>query len=278
MINEIQKSIHGLFILAGCLFFCGEPAFSQQANHQERTIRFLDESGMMHQLREIPFIIMGQFEEEAGRFDAETKQKISTILTSAFEEEQLLDDAISYLLNDMEAGHIDTVMDWLEQPLTQRMNQLEIISNSDSLESSRYDYFENIENNLPDQSRINLILEFDELTSATDNTVNFIADLYLAMVIATNPFVPTTDKVSMTDVPVVRGLIIREMHESYKNVTIGMNLFTYRTVSDPDLKAYFDFYRAPAGTWFTEVSYGVFEDVLKKATSRVRELNGYENE
>ncbi|HAC16223.1 MAG TPA: hypothetical protein DCE78_09835 [Bacteroidetes bacterium] len=278
MFNKIQKSIGFSFILTGFLLLSTESAVSQQVNHHERAKRFLDESGMMHQLREIPHIIMGQFEEEGSKFDMETRQKIAATLTSAFEEEKLVDDAISYLLNDIEAGHIQTVMDWLEHPLTQRMNELEIISNSDSLESSRYDYFENIENNLPDQSRIDMILEFDELTNATDNTVYFIADLYLAMVTAMNPYVPTAEKVSMEDIPIVRGLIIREMHESYKNVTIGMNLFTYRTVTDPDLLAYFDFYRTPAGSWFSDVSYGVFENVLKKATSRVREINGYDNE
>ena len=98
MINKIQKSIPGFFIIAACLFFCSESAFSQQVNHHERAKRFLDESGMMHQIREIPFIIMGQFEEEGSKFDPETRQKISATLTTAFEEEKLVDDAISYLL------------------------------------------------------------------------------------------------------------------------------------------------------------------------------------
>src|SRR5690554_446239 len=273
-----MKKIVGLFLILVCFIMCAETSYAQQINHYDKARQFLNETGMMHQLREIPYIIEGQFAEEGTRFDSETKNKVASTLTEAFEEEKLIEDAFSYLLNDTESIHINTVLEWLNQELPQKMTELEIISNSDSLEAARYDYFENIESNLPDQKRIDMILEFDELTKSTDNTVYFIADLYLAMVFAMNPYIPTTEKVSLDDVPVVRGLIIQEMYDSYKNVTVGMNLFTYRTVSDEDLKAYIDSYRTPAGVWFSKVSYGIFEDVLSKATSRIREINGYDKE
>lgn len=275
--NLNQKKIQ-LILLFAALLIVPIKNMSQGTQVKSEDVKnFLDESGIMHQIKEIPLIISEQFEAEASRFQPETRAKIRAAIIEAFQEEQLVSDAISFILADVQQAQISHIMDWLERPLTQKMNQLELIASSEEVEELRNAYFMSLEDNPPPQTRIDIILDFDDLTNTTDHTVFFISDLYLTLIQAMNPFLPVHEQVSRDDLEVMREMIIREMYNSYKNVTVMMNLFTYREVSDRELLEYIDYYRTPSGSWFASISYGVFDHILTKANDRIRSGYGIDN-
>ncbi len=275
--NLNQKKIQ-LILLFAALLIVPIKNMSQGTQVKSEDVKnFLDESGIMHQIKEIPLIISEQFEAEASRFEPETRAKIRAAIIDAFQEEQLVSDAISFILADVQQAQISHIMDWLERPLTQKMNQLELIASSEEVEELRNAYFMSLEDNPPPQTRIDIILDFDDLTNTTDHTVFFISDLYLTLIQAMNPFLPVHEQVSRDDLEVMREMIIREMYNSYKNVTVMMNLFTYREVSDRELLEYIDYYRTPSGSWFASISYGVFDHILTKANDRIRSGYGIDN-
>lgn len=275
--NLNQKKIQ-LILLFAALLIVPIKNMSQGTQVKSEDVKnFLDESGIMHQIKDIPLIISEQFEAEASRFEPETRAKIRAAIIDAFQEEQLVSDAISFILADVQQAQISHIMDWLERPLTQKMNQLELIASSEEVEELRNAYFMSLEDNPPPQTRIDIILDFDDLTNTTDHTVFFISDLYLTLIQAMNPFLPVHEQVSRDDLEVMREMIIREMYNSYKNVTVMMNLFTYREVSDRELLEYIDYYRTPSGSWFASISYGVFDHILTKANDRIRSGYGIDN-
>lgn len=268
-----------LFLLLISLLILPVVSVSQGTHIKSEDVKkFLDESGIMHQISEIPLIISEQFEAEASRFEPETRAKIRAAIIDAFREEQLVSDAVSFILADVQQAQIVHVMDWLERPLTQKMNELELSASSEDVEELRNAYFMSLENNPPSQTRIDIILDFDDLTNTTDHTVYFISDLYLTLIQAMNPFLPVQEQVSREDLEVMREMIVREMYNSYKNVTVMMNLFTYREVTDRELIEYIDYYRTPSGSWFAGISYGVFDHILTKANERIRAGYGIEIE
>jgi hypothetical protein len=249
---------------------------AQDLSPREKVELFLLETGISAQLDDIPFIIEEQFKSEEHRFDADTRAIIRAQLITSFESDKIREDAINYVLNDIEQVHIQSVLDWLSLPLTQKMNELEMKATSSDEEAAMSAYIERIQAGEVDQTRINTILDFDELTKTTDNTVTYIADLYLALVMAMNPYVSSADKVALEDTEEVRVMIYREIYPQYKDVTIVLNLFTYREVSDVDLNAYINFYRRPEGEWFSRVSFGIFQHVLNQASLRVRAEQKFE--
>lgn len=242
---------------------------------RDKVIGFLDQTGIAEQLHDIPFIINEQFRTEAYRFQPEIQAEIKSQLMTSFDAELVREDAISYVLNDVEQGHIQAVLDWLTSPLTMKMNELEIQATTQESQAELASFVEKVQDGEVNQARLQTILDFDDLTKTTTSTVEYIAELYLALVQAMNPYVASEDKINPDETDAMKAMIIQEVYPQYKDVTVILNLYTYKDVSDEELHEYISFYKTPEGIWFTEVSSGIFKQVLSQATLRVREAQSF---
>lgn len=252
-------------------------ASSQIQTQREKVIEFLDQTGISEQLVDIPFIINEQFIAEEQRFQPEIQAEIKSQLMASFNADLVREDAISFVLNDIEQGHIQSVINWLNSPLTVRMNELEVQATTPESQNDLAAFVEKVQAGEVDQSRLQTILDFDDLTKTTNSTVEYIAELYLALVQAMNPYVATEDKINPDDTDAMKAMIIQEVYPQYKDVTVILNLYTYKDVSDEELNQYISFYKTPEGIWFREVSSGLFKHVLSQATLRVREAQGFKD-
>src|SRR5690554_5473240 len=98
-------------LLAVLLFGVVSNASSQVQTPREKVIEFLDQTGIAEQLADIPFIINEQFVAEEQRFQPEIQAEIKSQLMASFDAEIIREDAISFVLNDVEQGHIQAVID-----------------------------------------------------------------------------------------------------------------------------------------------------------------------
>lgn len=242
---------------------------------RDKVIEFLDQTGIAEQLGDIPFIINEQFVAEEQRFQPEIQSDIKSQLMTSFDAELVREDAISYVLNDIEQGHIQAVIEWLNAPLTMKMNELEVQATTQESQDELASFVEKVQAGEINQARLQTILDFDDLTKTTNSTVEYIAELYLALVQAMNPYVASEDKINPDETDAMKNMIIQEVYPQYKDVTVILNLYTYKDVSDEELNEYISFYKTPEGIWFTEVSSGIFKHVLSQATLRVREAQGF---
>lgn len=267
-----------LLLLITLLIGVVSNASSQIQTPRDKVIEFLNQTGISEQLVDIPFIINEQFIAEEQRFQPEIQAEIKSQLMASFEADLVREDAISYLLNDVEQGHIQSVIDWLNTPLTMKMNKLEVQATTQESQDELAAFVEKIQAGEVNQTRLQTILDFDDLTKTTNSTVEYIAELYLALVQAMNPYVASEDKINPDETDDMKTMIIDEVYPQYKDVTIILNLYTYKDVSDDELNEYIGFYKTPEGIWFTEVSSGLFKHVLSQATLRVREAQGFKEE
>lgn len=230
---------------------------------------FLDESGLRVQLLELPLIFVEQFEEEAADFDDETRLRIRETIAQKFSDELIIKDALEFLSNNNNAEYMAAVRDWLNQPLTVKMNELEQDANSPEMEAEREVFLNALQDTPPPQERIDAILEFDEITDATYHTVSIITDLYLALIKTMNTYQPGGQRMSEDESEQIRQSIMTQLLPMYENVTIAMNLFTYRNVPDEELEEYIGFYKTDSGQWFVDISYNVFDFVISRVTDRI---------
>lgn len=237
---------------------------------KEKIDQFILLSGLDSQLREIPDVILMQFEEEKDAFDAESQTIIRARLVEAFQIELVMQDAHNYINENYDETRINAAISWLEDPFTAKINELEIASGLSDALSDREAYFESLENSPPAQDRLNLIVDFDEITDATYNTVSIITEMYMSIITAMNPFAPDGQKLDDENYEAVKNSIRMQLLPVYERVNVMMNLYTYRTIDDEELEEYIDFYTTEDGEWFVEVSYGVMENVLQQATERLR--------
>lgn len=259
--------IKSIFFGALCLLLM--PAISKSQVQNDPFLAFLEESGILLQLKELPFIIEEQFEDEAQQFDEATRARIKTRLDHAFNEHLLIEDARNYLEKNNDMGHMIAVRSWLASPLVQKMQTLEMMVNSGELEDEAEAFFEKLSDNLPPEERIDMIVEFDDITDATFHTVSIITNLYMALAKSMNPYKPVDQQMDPSDRENIKNSIMMQLIPTYRNITIGMNFFTYRDVPDEQLQEYIDFYKTESGMWFVDISYGIFDFVLEQAYQRI---------
>lgn len=267
----MNRSIKSLVIpiLAVVFSFGMHPQTGISQNQAAEFNTFLDESGLRAQLLELPLILLEQFEEESGYFDEATKQKIRDTVARTFSEDLIEKDALEFLAINNDPEHMKVVRTWLNSPLTLKMNEYELGANGPEFEAEREAFLIRLQSTPPDQNRVDKIIEFDELTDATYNTVKIITDLYLALIKTMNPYQSPEQQLDLNDTSEIRQSIMMQLLPVYENVTIAMNLFAYREVTDAELEEYISFYETDSGQWFVDVSYDIFDFVIAKVTERI---------
>lgn len=267
MPNELKFIKPSSILLSVFLFMVSTAGICQSENVLFN--EFLDESGLRVQLLELSLIFVEQFEEEAADFDDETRRIIREKITQEFNDDLVIKDALEFLSINNNAVHMAAVRDWLNLPLTVKMNELELDANSPERETEREAFLNALQNSPPPQQRIDSILEFDEITDATYQTVSIITDLYLALIKTMNPYQPGSQRMDEDETEQIRQSIMTQLLPMYENVTIAMNLFTYRNVSDEELNEYIEFYKTESGQWFVDISYNIFDFVISRVTDRI---------
>jgi hypothetical protein len=262
-----QKTLVLALLLTGTVFTAID-SFAE--SKKEKIDQFILLSGLDSQLREIPDVILMQFEEEKDTFDVESQDKIRARLIEAFQTELLMMDAYNYISENYDETRINAAIKWLQDPFTAKINELEISSGLSDALPDREAYFENLENSPPTEKRLSLIVDFDEITDATYNTVSIITEMYMSIITAMNPFAPAGQKLDNENYEAVKNSIKMQLLPVYERVNVMMNLYTYRTIDDEELEEYIDFYTTDDGEWFVDVSYGVMENVLQQASERLR--------
>jgi hypothetical protein len=244
-------------------------ASAQSQSPRDDVRLFLQLSGLETQIREIPELILVQFDSEKDNLDVRNHENIRNTVRAVFNPDQLMSDAYAYLIENYDQRRLRAINTWLQDPLTQRMNLLEMSASSDSLDAEREAYFEVFETSLPPQKRVETILAFQEHTDAIYGTVSILSGMYMALIRAMNQYAPRDKRVPPTEFDGIRAGIVQQLMPLYEEITLAINLFTYRDVSDQDLETYMTFFHTEDGKWFSEHSYGVMEHVVRKATANL---------
>ncbi|KPP99645.1 MAG: hypothetical protein HLUCCA01_06370 [Bacteroidetes bacterium HLUCCA01] len=255
-------------VLLLCLF--ASPAVSAQpAPGEDPVDTFFRLSGLEQQVRDLPEIIAQQFTDEQDLLDERYHEAVYAEIRNTFLADSLVQNARIYLIEHADGDYITEINAWLNSELTRRMNDLETESNDESTFQEREAYFQSLQENMPDERRLQLVERLESSTSATYYLVSVITDMYLSLIGIMSEYMDEENKIKDERMPAIRTSIMNELLPVYSNITLAVNLYTYRDVSDEDLEAYVSFYESDAGTWFADISYEVIDHVLNQATSKI---------
>jgi hypothetical protein len=240
-----------------------------RAQNSDAIDTFFQLSGLEQQIRDLPSILIEQFNEEKEILTPASQRNILLMIEEVFNPDLLVQDARNYLMMVESQGYIDEINAWLDAELTQRMNELETASNEDVTFEDRDRFFAMMEENRPSEVRLELVNRLETSTEATYYLVSIITDMYLSLIQMMSYYMPPEDRISAERFPDLRYSIMNELLPMYRDITFAMNLYTYREVSDEDLAEYVSFYETEAGRWFADVSYEVINHVLMESRNRI---------
>lgn len=254
-----------LALIVGCML---SPALAS-ASDEEAIDTFFRLSGLEQQIRDLPDILIEQFNEERSLLTAASQRNVLSVIEQVFNPDLLVADARAYLTMVNTEPHLEVVNAWLNSDLTRRMNDLETASNEDVTFEDRDRFFARLETQRPPESRLELVNRLEASTEATYYLVSIITDMYLTLIQIMSNYMPPDERIAPERLPELRYSIMNELLPMYRDITFAMNLYTYRDVTDEDLDIYVSFYETEAGRWFADVSFEIINHVLLEAGKRL---------
>ncbi|MHC1728869.1 MAG: DUF2059 domain-containing protein [Syntrophobacteraceae bacterium] len=231
-------------------------------------------SGMEKQLRDLPLVIQAALEREAREDDdvqklpANVRSAIQESAKKAFSPESMKKSILPELREKLTDREIKIILEWLDSPLGKKCTQLEENASTAEAMAEMEHYATQMRSNPPAAGRLNVLRQLDSATKMTESAVEMAINTQVAVTLAIMATFPRELHKSFDDVA-------REIEENRSKIesevrseTLVSLLYTYRSLTEAEIKRYTQFAASPAGEKFNTVSISAFKKAFLDSSIR----------
>ena len=224
----------------------GVPAADQAALIQD----FMRVSGLGAQADRVTQQMQAQLEARRDEVDAKALDRVQGAMTRAFSPDQVR-SRMAGSLKHADATQLRRAIEWLQQPLSSRMTELELAASDPAAEPALREYMGRLEHTPPSPARVDLIKRLSAAMGASETAMKVIA----AMVDGLAQSLDAARGGESSAQQEAEAAMAR-MEDQRDLIEQGILLklfFTYREASDDELAAYTGFWESELGHWLNEV-------------------------
>jgi hypothetical protein len=263
----MPRIIGGIWGILFLLLICVFPADSRD-DKNPLVQELFAKSGLDQLIERLPMIVQQGLhqafaqDENLKKFPAQTFQEIMDAAASAYESQKLGNIMLRSFAGKMDDAEIRSVIRWLDSPTGAKCTDLEkqSLTAEGFQELSRF--AEEIQKKPPRPERLNLIGELDRATKATATSVEIFINSNLAVATAVTLSLPQENSMLLSEfkkkLETSKGAIENALQEQTR-VSL---LYTYRSLSDSEIKEYIDIATSPAGSKFNAVGIEAFQKAM----------------
>jgi len=189
---------------------------------------------------------------QSGRVEPFVANTISSVVSNAFSVAEIRARLIEDLDQGLSERQLNTVLDWYETPLAEKISRAEVAASSPAA-------WEQVEASAPvlqekykGSERSKLFTRFDRAARATESAVDTTVAVQLGLASAMAAFNgskgPTFEQLQQkieSQRGMLRGMVAQQVYDGY--------LYTYQDLTPSELKDYIAFLESDAGSAFTRV-------------------------
>lgn len=222
----------------------------------------LELSGAKHQILLIPKMIKEAATQRAEKekLDPKRRQKFEVVLQESYEPDVFLAAVEGALKQGVPEKSIKEILAWYRSPVGKKVKAAELEALRKNPDEAEAQLAEQLEKSPPKKSRVELIKKIDSVAGATDLSVESLVGTVNALALAMNPALPDEKKVKPRQLNKVALNIRTSSRKRIEQQTLLSFLYTYRSLTDDDLRAYLKHLKSPAARRFSSA--------LKKALKR----------
>lgn len=209
-----------------------------------------------------------QFSQNPFGLPAQQNERLMELYSEAFEPESTLQSIRNTFDENFDPQHAESVMVWLEDKITQEVHEAEkefyTIQGTRKRIVSKYE----LEQNPPEQERIQLMQSLAQRTSAADTEIESRVIIFRAMINAFSELSPQQSFSSSQ----IDGFAqnFRNQMKAQVNEQVTNHLLTkYHGVDDSSLEEYISFYDTEAGQWLSETTSESIFAALETASEQL---------
>ena len=237
-------------------------------------------SGMQKQLEQLPSLVQTMFnrsvqEDEKGRkLPRALSAAMSAAVPEAFAPKRLQRTMLAELTGKLTAQDVKEVLKWLDSPIGQKCTRLEEASSTAEAQADMQQYAAGLQASPPTAERLKVLREFDSAVKATDGAVDTAIATQVALALA---IIATFPPERQTPLDVVS----REMEKTrpaleakVRSQVLISHLYTYRSLTEDELRLYTQFAQSPAGAKYHLVSIAAFKKAILEGAVKWGDLIG----
>lgn len=246
-----KRYLSSLLVLA-CLLAIAAGVSARQLSADTIDL-LLDRSGVEHFLESLPLqvgegLVAAIAEDPEGTaLLADSVQTLRESANTIFAPGQLTPIIRQVLERRMSADQASEVVDWLESPLGARLTELENAATSPEFPQQLEAYLATFPDNQPTTDRIELLRKMDQAANITESGIEVVLHMQLALVVAVVETLPEQQRPSVPEI--LRQLESERpyIEQMLKQMSFYSLLYTYREVSDADVRRYIQFLESRTG-------------------------------
>jgi len=257
------------------------PILSYAHNRDNSQIRELyAKAGMQKQLEQLPSLIQTMFDqsaredEQARKMPKSLLSDMSKAIPEAFAPGKLQGTVLSELTEKFTARDAKEVLKWLDSPLGKKCTELEEESYSPEAQAEMEQFTAGLQTSPPTAKRLQVLKEFDSAVRATDSAVDTALATQVALALAVIATFPPERQMPL-------DAVSREMEKNrpileaeVRSQVLITNLYTYRNLTEAELKLYIEFAKSPAGSRYHSVFIAAFKKAILEGAVKWGELIG----
>jgi hypothetical protein len=253
----------------GAILFSLLPIIVYAENPKDTLVQELyAKSGMEKQFEQVPLVIQAGF-DQAVRKD-ERLQKLPQNLTAviralapeAFTPESLKAAMVAELRNKLTVQDIKKVLAWLDSPLGKNCTRLEEEASTPETLTELEKFAAQIKNSPPTAKRLDLLRKLDTAIKGAETNIEIAINNQVAIALAANATLPAEQQIPPAQIIREMAKIRPQVEAAVKAQTLISDMYTYRSLTEAQIKQYLDFLRSPAGSKYMSVSMAAFKKAL----------------
>jgi len=179
---------------------------------------------------------------------------LKKIFSDTFSAEAIKHDVVEYLGQSYDKNRYTSLVELLQSPLAKRMTALEVATGTPDEFKNMLQYATGLATNPPSAERVALVAELDKVSHATKLTATLQIETLRSMLGAFASYSPGEESATKEKLNHIindgREQIVTTAHQ----LVLVSYLYTYRDVSNEDLRKYIAIYRNADLQWYLDTA------------------------
>lgn len=237
-------------------------------------------SGMEEQLAQLPSVLRDAFDrslqedEQTRNLPKNVQSTLRASIATAFAPEALKKTIVGELGEKLPINDIEEVLKWLDSPLGMKCTRLEEAAGTPEGQADMQKYAARLQSSPPSAERLKIQRELDTATKNTESAVDVAIQTQLAVALAMMATLPAEQQRSLDDLSREMEKLRPTIESSVRSETFLSDLYTYRSLTDAEIRQYIDFAKSPAGAKYHTVSIAAFKRAFLESSVKWGKLIG----
>ena len=241
--------------------------------HAQLVLEYIELSGSKALVESFPDQIQQMLAQKQAMSSDQGKEEfkeVSELFKGVFDEKKMLAEISAYILKTTDRGSVEKFLEWLKRPLAKKVMAEKNDMAKNNLANVQA-FMEELKKNPLAPERLALIQDLEKATQETEFALSISLEVLTGTISALNNAMPPEKKMPKAQIEAQIESIESMLRGSLKEQVTTALSYSYRNITDKELKEYTAFYKTDIGKKENQAKGKGFAQAIKTSFSNLQE-------